>query len=196
MTDRRRIALALLAAVAFGLVAALLKGTHAGTRQVYGNMSAPWLALAFLPARYARSIWRGAALGIVATALGLAGFCLATGVISDLGQHGLLGDLRLEFAANRYWFEWGLLSGPVLGAFGAWSVRMRLANPLIVIGALFAVEPLAVFAWTKVPVTNGVLPGWAGQPIGPFVVEALVGAVAIAAGAALLAHPRPAGHPT
>ena len=182
----------MLAAVAFGVVAAVLKGTHAGVRQVYGNMSAPWLALAFLPARYARSVPRGAVLGLVATAIGLGGYCLATGVISDLGHHGVFGDLRLEFRANRYWFEWGLLSGPVLGAFGAWSVRLRLATPLIVTGALLAIEPLALFVWSRVPVTNGVVPGWADQPVGPFAIEAIVGAVALAAGVALLARSRPA----
>jgi hypothetical protein len=192
VTDQRRIGLALLAAIGFGIVAALLKGTHAGTRQVYGNMSAPWLALAFLPGRYGRSIWRGAALGTLATALGLAGYCVATGVISDLGHHGLLGDLRLEFRANRYWFDRGLLSGPILGAFGAWSVRIRYATPLIVTGLLLVVEPVAVYAWSRLPTANAVLPGWAEQPGGPFVVEAVVGALAVLCGITVLARRRAA----
>ncbi|MFB6959388.1 hypothetical protein ACFCYB_20765 [Streptomyces sp. NPDC056309] len=175
MSHLRSLVLILVAAFVFGVTAALLKGTEDSVRQVYGNMSAPWLMLAFLPARRARGILRGMAVGTIATMLGLAGFYLATGLISGLGDHGLLGDLRLEFAHNLHWFEFGLISGPVLGALGGWSARSRYAAPLAVAGLFLALEPAVVLGVTRLPAVNGALLNWGVQPVVPYLLEALLG---------------------
>ncbi|MFB7555860.1 hypothetical protein [Streptomyces brevispora] len=163
------------AAFAFGVAAALLKGTEDSVRQVYGNLSAPWLLLAFLPARQARGVVRGVAVGMAATLLGLAGFYLATGVISGLGDHGVLGDLRLEFTNNLRWFEMGLISGPAMGALGAWSVGRRYVLSLVVAGLMFMLEPLAVLAITSLPAINRALINWGDQPLVPYLLEAILG---------------------
>jgi hypothetical protein len=183
MPRLRSLLLVLSAAFVFGVAAALLKGTEAGVRQVYGNMSAPWLLLAFLPARWARGVLRGVVVGTIATLLGLAGFYLAYGLISGLGDHGVIGDLRLEFTGNLYWFERGLISGPVMGALGAWSTRRRSLTPLTVTGLLLALEPIAVLGITGLPAVNRALMfNWGSQSIMPYLAEAVLGAAICALG--------------
>ncbi|MEV5012598.1 MULTISPECIES: hypothetical protein [unclassified Streptomyces] len=182
MPRLRSLLLILSAAFAFGVAAALLKGTEAGVRQVYGNMSAPWLLLGFLPASRARGVLRGMAVGTIATLIGLTGFYLAYGLISGLGDHGVLGDLRLEFMGNLYWFERGLISGPVMGALGAWSARRHYVAPLPVTGLLFVLEPLAVLAMVSLPALNRALFNWGDQPVVPYLVEAVLGVALCALG--------------
>src|SRR5450759_155741 len=79
--------------VALQAVAALLKGQGSGVRDVLGNMSAPWLIVAFLAGGRSRSLRAGGALGLEATLMALAGFCLAFAFAADLGDHGFAGDV-------------------------------------------------------------------------------------------------------
>ncbi|MFI9605397.1 hypothetical protein ACIHCX_37260 [Streptomyces sp. NPDC052043] len=182
MSRSRSLLLILSAAFVFGVTAALLKGTEDGVSQVYGNMSAPWLLLAFLPARRARGVLRGMAVGTIATMIGLAGFYLAFGLTAGLGDHGVLGDLRLAFMGNIHWFELGLFSGPAMGALGAWSARRRYVTPLPATGMLFVLEPLAVLAMVSLPALNRTLFNWGDQPVVPYLVEAALGAALCALG--------------
>jgi len=120
MSLRRRVIVVLLAALVFGAVAALLKGQGSGVNQVLGNMSAPWLMVAFLAGTRSRSLRVGGALGLAATLMALSGFYVAFALSADLGDHGLAGDLYLTLSGyNSRYFLAGLVSGPALGAIGA-----------------------------------------------------------------------------
>lgn len=100
--------------------AALLKGQDPGVNQVLGHISAPWLMIAFLAGTRSRSLRVGGTLGLAATLMALSGFYLAFALSADLGDHGL-ADLYLTLSGyNSRYFLAGLVSGPALGAIGAW----------------------------------------------------------------------------
>jgi hypothetical protein len=71
----RRLVLIPLLAFGFGFAIATVKGHGGGLLDAVGNLSAPWLLVAFLPGLRTRSIARGALAGVAATMLALAGFC-------------------------------------------------------------------------------------------------------------------------
>jgi hypothetical protein len=180
VTSRRRLALVLAGAVAFGVLAAWLKGQGgdgiglvARVRGDAGNLSAPWLLLPFLAggacARRARG---GAVLGLLATVLGLAGFYALTGLVLELDGQSFPGSAVAWASANRVWFAAGLASGPVAGALGVlWRLRtgrpawvpaglVLLAEPVVLAGLGLVPDrfgarlPLAV----RLPLTFGHLP--------------------------------------
>jgi hypothetical protein len=157
------------AAVVFGLVAAWVKdpgssglGEAAQVRGALGNLSAPWLLLAFAAGSTARRVGAGAAAGLVATTAALVAFYVANALVVDLGHHGLAADLRLELAGNRYYLAAGLLSGPVFGAVGVWMRRTGSLRLSIIAGSLMLCEPVALAALGAVPVPASVplLAGW------------------------------------
>jgi hypothetical protein len=71
---RKRVLTGLLLAALFGVAAGLFKGNEIGLRAEIGNLSAPWLLVAFLPALSAGSVARGGATGLASTLLALLGF--------------------------------------------------------------------------------------------------------------------------
>jgi hypothetical protein len=148
---RKRLAAILAAAFAFGVLAALAKGqntdgvqTVSQVRSVLGNLSTPWLLVPFIAGTRCVRVRAAALVGLLATAAALTGFYLLTTFVTDLGGHGLVGDLRLEFAANRGYFEGGLLTGPLFGALGSWWRRDRTLPASIVAGVLLMAEPLVL----------------------------------------------------
>jgi hypothetical protein len=183
----------LLCAAAFGIAAGLLKGNDTGLRGGIGNLSAPWLLVALLPALRCRSVVRGALLGLASTLVALTGFYAAlTAVLAgQLGGGGHVAEFLAEASANRIYFLGGIVTGPVLGAIGAWIGRHRPDAVWLVAGALVAGEILVValvqghqllpapfyFSW-------GVA-GWA-----PYAGESVVGVAVILAA---LWRGRPAG---
>ena len=180
----RRVVAILGAALAFGLLAALIKGHGAGVRDTVGNLSTPWLLVAFAAGLHARSLPRGAVIGLAATALALLGFYLAVAVTTDdqlptLGEH-----LEHVLRVNRRWLFSGLLSGPVLGAFGAW-VRRRArdltAATAGVVGLLLVTEPVVIVAARLVPGWRQVI-HWTLEP-GPYLAEVVLGILVL-----LMAH--------
>jgi len=131
------------AAFAFGVLAALAKGqssdgiaTTSQLRSVVGNLSTPWLLVPFIAGTRCSRRWPAVLVGLLATLAALAGFYVLTTLVVDLGRHGLLGDLRLEFAANRGYFEGGLMAGPLFGALGCWWRQTRSLPASIVAGGL------------------------------------------------------------
>ena len=82
LTTRWRLPLALVVAVVFGLCLALIKGQADGLRDAVGNLSGPWLLVAFWLGSFARARPAAAVLGAVATVLALAGFCFGLALIS------------------------------------------------------------------------------------------------------------------
>jgi hypothetical protein len=111
---------------------------------VVGNVSTPWLLVPFLAGTRCTRVRAAALVGLVATTVALGGFYLFTTLVVDLGRHGVLGDLRLEFWANRGYFEGALLSGPLLGALGGWWRRTQTLPASAVAGALLMAEPIVL----------------------------------------------------
>jgi hypothetical protein len=136
----------LLAAAAFGVAAGLLKGNDTGLRGGIGNLSAPWLLVALLPALRCRSVTRGALLGLASTLVALVGFYAAlTAVLAgQLGGGGHAAEFLAETSANRIYFLGGIVTGPVLGGIGAWIGRHRPDAVWLVVGAVVASEILVV----------------------------------------------------
>ncbi len=146
MNPAKRVWFGLLFAAAFGVAAGLLKGNDTGLRGGMGNLSAPWLLVALFPALHCRPVMRGALLGFASTLVALAGFYAAlTAVLAgQLGGGGHLAELLVEVDANRIYFLGGIVTGPILGASGAWIGRYQPTSLWLVAGALVASEILVV----------------------------------------------------
>lgn len=132
-----RVAMSLSVAVFFGFCVALLKGQDAGLRDAVGNLSAPWLLVAFWCGSIVRARSAGAVVGVVATSLALTGFCLGLALISDYGTHSAGSSIDLAIHANTRYFQAGLISGPLLGVLGAMT-RHRTINRFLVSGLFFS----------------------------------------------------------
>jgi hypothetical protein len=146
MIARRWILRGLLLAAGFGVAAGALKGDNVGLRADIGNLSAPWLLVAFVPALPCRSAVRGALLGLVCTLLALAGFYLTLSAVlmGHLGGHGYIGGALVELRANHVYLLAGTLTGPLFGALGAWVGHRHRARAWLVVGALTASEIVVV----------------------------------------------------
>lgn len=138
--------LALLTAFAFGIAMGTFKGDSSGLRGAVGNLSAPWLLVAFLPAVSCRTTARGAFAGLTATSVALVGFyaALTLALAGHLGGGGHGREFLVEVEANRIYFLAGLVTGPLLGALGAWVGRRHPEMVALTVGALMAGEILAV----------------------------------------------------
>ncbi|GIE26903.1 DUF6518 family protein [Winogradskya humida] len=168
------------AALAFGMLAALIKGHHHGVRDTIGNLSTPWLLVALLSGLHTPSLRRGAVLGLAATVTALLGFYLVVAVITDEQLVGLRDHLAHVLSANRRWLFSGLLSGPLLGAFGAW-LRGRFADPTkaaaVVTGLLLIAEPLVIVGAPVVPGSQQIIT-WTLTPV-PYLIEAALGVLVL-----------------
>jgi hypothetical protein len=207
MGSRRNIGFALAGAFAFGLFAAWAKdqGAHdvhglAQARAQLGNLSMPWLLVAFAAGTQAHRLGSGAMLGLAATATALVGFYVATALVVDPSAQGFASDLRLELSANRGYFEGGLLSGPLFGALGAWWQQRRSYRASVFAGALLMAEPLVLLALGVVfpggvstagglPLLVRMIPGW-GLASGSGQTAVAVYGVEFALGMALVALPK------
>ncbi len=147
MVIRQRVLTGLLLAGLFGVAAGLFKGNEIGLRAEIGNLSAPWLLVAFLPALSAGSMARGAVTGLTSTLLALLGFYAAlTGILMDhLGDGGYVRHFVVEIGANRIYLLAGLVTGPLFGALGAWVGHRFRRNVWLIVGSLTAGE-IAVVA--------------------------------------------------
>jgi hypothetical protein len=132
--------------VLFGVLAGLVKGDDTGLRAQLGNLSAPWLLVALIPASGCRTVLRGACIGLLCTGVALLGFYATLTVVlaGHLGGGGFARELLVEVEANRIYFLAGMVTGPVLGAAGAWLGRRHRGTVWPVAGALLAAEIVAV----------------------------------------------------
>jgi Family of unknown function (DUF6518) len=165
-----RLGAVLLAAFAFGVLAAWAKGQNTGgvaevsqARNALGNLSTPWLLVAFFAGMQSPQIGRGAFLGFVATLCALGGFYLLSTLVENLGGHGFIGDLRLELSGNRAYFEGGVITGPIFGALGSWWRRRPTARTSLLAGGLLIAEPLVMLALG--PIHHRVLSAGSGLPL-------------------------------
>jgi hypothetical protein len=143
-----RFLLSVAGALVFGLLVGLVHGNHGGLRAAFGNLSAPWLFVALVPAWWAGSAVRGALLGTSATLVALAGFyaSLTATMYGHLGEtHGVVQSFVFVLEANRIWFAAGLMSGPVCGTVsGFFGARLRTAWLAAVLGVLLIGEIVVV----------------------------------------------------
>ncbi len=186
MSARRVITVLLLPAV-FGLLMGAFKGDDAGLRDGIGNLSAPWLLVAFLPALRCRTMPRGALVGLVSTLAALAGFYVALTVVlaGDLGGGGPVREFLVEAGANRIYFVAGMVTGPVLGVVGAWVGRRHRGAWLVVAGCLVAGEIAGVALLQGMQLAPPPLYfRWAVDDWTPYIGESLLGLAIIAAAVA------------
>jgi hypothetical protein len=149
MPRRRRLAIAVLAALSFGVVMAVLKGQGTGARDALGNLSAPWLLVAFTGGACSRRMRLAPLAGLAATLAALAGFYAAESRLLDLGPHSWPIDLQLTFQAGRVYLLTALLSGPIFGALGGLWAKRHSALAAGVIAAMFVCEPLVVWLYQR-----------------------------------------------
>ncbi|MEU8242671.1 DUF6518 family protein [Actinoplanes missouriensis] len=178
-----RHAVAVLAgALAFGMIAALIKGDRYGLRDTIGNLSTPWLLVAFLPALHTRDPRRGAVTGLAATLTALLGFYLVVAVTTDDQMPTLQTHLEHVLRKNRLWLMAGVFSGPVMGVLGA-LVRGSAADvwraALRITGLLLVLEPVVIVAARVIPGWREVI-HWTLDPA-PYVVEAVLGVIVLVA---------------
>jgi hypothetical protein len=143
-----------MAAAAFGVAMSVFKGNDTGIRDDIGNLSAPWLLLAFFAGAAAATGRRGlagAAAGLAATFAALIAFNVANAFVLDLGPHSLANDVRLAF--TTYWFPRALLSGPVFGALGA--IWRRRGYPTLGVAVILLLDAEPLF-WAAVNRAGGV----------------------------------------
>jgi hypothetical protein len=147
MSRRVRLVSFFAGALVLGALMAWAKGPNGGVGAVaalrtdVGNLSTPWLLLAFLAGAQSSRVSRGALIGLVATMVALFGFYALTSIPVNLGGHTFLGDLFRELRANRIYLAGGLVSGPVFGALGAWWTQRGTLPASLLAGALLIAEP-------------------------------------------------------
>jgi hypothetical protein len=175
-----RIVLLVVAAFAFGAVESVVKGNGAGVRDGIGNLSAPWVIVPLLAgAAGARGrVLLGAAVGLLTTVAALVGFYLANAFVLDLGPHSSLHDIGLTLDVGNLWFKAGVVSGPAMGALGAWAASRSLLTVIAIAAATVLFEPLAVFLAYRG--SNGLFSAGDGAWNGVYAVEAVIGAGAAA----------------
>jgi hypothetical protein len=172
--------------VAFGILAGALKGDSSGLRGDIGNLSAPWLLVALLPAAKSTTLGRGALTGVTSSLAALFGFYATLTVVlsGHLGGGGYLPELNVELRANRIYLLAGLLSGPVCGVVGAWVGRRRRAWLWLLAGGLLTGEIVAVaLARGVVLLPRPMYFSWGVTDWGPYIAEATIGAVIVVAAA-------------
>ena len=171
----------LMVAVAFGACASVLKGNGAGVRDGIGNLSAPWVILPLLAGALASrgNIWLGVVVGLLTTLAALAGFYLANAFVLDLGPHSSLHDIGLTLNVGNLWFKAGAMSGPAMGAAGAWASRRGGFVVAWSAVGIVVFEPLAVYLVYLA--SDGRFAAGEGQWNGVYAAEAALGAIAAAA---------------
>lgn len=83
----RRVGLSVALPLIFGVVFAAAKGEGAGVREAVGNLSAPWLLLAFGVGLLWDRLWIAPIAGFAGTWIGLGSFYATESVLFHLGGH-------------------------------------------------------------------------------------------------------------
>jgi hypothetical protein len=155
MTARRKLALLLLAALAFGAAMAAVKGQATGARDAIGNLSAPWVVLPFVAGAQCKRLRVAVLAGVAVTEVALLGFYLAEAAVLDLGPHPWYVDVRLALGTFNIYEQWGLLSGALYGVLGALWVTRRVRAAPIAVALAFVIEPLIVAVTTRANLWGG-----------------------------------------
>lgn len=171
-------------AAAVGLLLGFAKGDSAGLRGGFGNLSAPWLLIGLAAGFAAATLRRSAAAGLLVTVTALLGFYVALTVVlgGHLGGGGFPHELAKEFGANRIWFPFAVVSGPLMGVLGG-LLRRRPGGVPVAVGALLAMEVLVVAAVRG----HQLLPrpigfSWGVSDWRPYLIECALGVALLAGG--------------
>jgi hypothetical protein len=170
-----------MAAAAFGALESMVKGNDAGVRDGIGNLSAPWVIVPLLAGAVGSrgNTLLGALVGLLTSLAALVGFYMANAFVLDLGPHSSLHDIGLTLNVGNMWFKAGAMSGPAMGAVGAWASRRGgLVLAWSVVG-LVVFEPLVVYL--AYLASDGRFAAGDGQWNGIYAAEAALGAVAAVA---------------
>ena len=145
MNERRGATPVLLVGAAcllFGFLMAQFKGSMYNLQDVLGNLSAPWVLLAFwssaLTAR--GNSLRGALLGIVFLELAFFGFYLGESLAFHMGIVPALRD-------GVIWSSTALVAGPLFGALGAREGRSNRGRLWFLVLSLFILEPFVTIGY-------------------------------------------------
>lgn len=176
-----RILFVVMAGVAFGTLESLVKGNGAGVRDGIGNLSAPWVILPLFAGAFGSRgrIVPGAVIGLITTLAALAAFYLVNAFGLDLGAHSTLRDIGLTLNVGNLWFKAGAVSGPAMGAAGAWAVRRGRFAVAASAVAILVLEPLAVYLLYLT--SNGRFAAGNGEWDRIYAAEAAVGGIVAAA---------------
>ena len=176
-----RVVLLVMAAVAFGALESVVKGNGAGVRDGVGNLSAPWVIVPLLAGAVGSrgSILAGAVVGLLTSVAALVGFYVANAFVLDLGSHSWSHEIGLTLNAGNLWFKAGAMSGPAMGAVGAWAGRRGGFVVAWSVVGLVVFEPLVVYLTYLA--SNGRFAAGDGQWNGVYAAEAALGAVAATA---------------
>lgn len=152
--------LAIIVTLSFGIAMAVIHGSGGGIRATIGNLSAPWLLLAFVAgaALGGRRIALGAISGLLVTAIALCAFYIANIWVLGIFGHGALGDLWFALSTGAYYIRLGLFSGPVMGALGALCRQRRSLGLGLAATGLLIFEPIAWFAYQRGELPAGFVP--------------------------------------
>lgn len=144
--------LALIVGFAFGAADQYLGSLHVCLRLGFwaatvSGLSAPWLLLPFLFGCSQQSPRRAAALGLLATMAGLAGyFAMMWGPIEGGTWTQFAAHWPILLASQSVNIIGGVLCGPLFGYLGQrWHAHRSWAGAMLVAGA-FCFEPLARLA--------------------------------------------------
>jgi hypothetical protein len=173
--------LLVMAAVAFGALESVVKGNGAGVRDGVGNLSAPWVIVPLLAGAVGSRgrILAGAVVGLLTSVAALVGFYGANASVLDLGSHSWSHEIGLTLYPGSVWFKAGAISGPAMGAVGAWGGRRGGFVVAWCVVGLVVLEPLVVYLMYLA--SNGRFAAGDGQWNGVYAAEAALGAVAAAA---------------
>lgn len=133
----RRVLLIVLGTAALGALLAVIKGRDLGPGYFIGNLSAPYLAAAFLAGRAVRRRWLAGAVGVLATWATLAAFSVSAELV-----FGYPSGSMTRFYAE--WFLAGTASGTAMGLLGRASRERRWLG--FVLPLALVLEPFAVVA--------------------------------------------------
>lgn len=176
-----RIVLLVMAAAAFGALESIVKGNGAGIRDGIGNLSAPWVIVPLLAGAVGSRgrILLGAAVGLLTSLAALVGFYVANAFVLDLGAHSWSREIGLTLNAGNMWFKAGAVSGPAMGAVGAWAGRRGGFVIAWSVVGLVVFEPLVVYLTYLA--SHGRFAAGDGEWNGIYAAEAALGAVAAVA---------------
>jgi uncharacterized protein DUF6518 len=155
MSRGRVLSLLLLAAIAFGVVVAVIKGQDVGVRNALGNTSAPWVVVPFLAGTVYSRVWQAALIGVATTLAAFVGFYVAEAAILDLGEHPWYVDLKLTLGSGHVYEIWGAPVGLAYGILGWLWVSRSSVTAALAVGFAFVSEPLIVFGLMRTDVWGG-----------------------------------------
>lgn len=131
-----RVLLVAVGCLVFGLVMAFFKGSTYNLPDVLGNLSAPWVLLAFWTSVLTSQgrVLRGVLIGTFFIEMAFLGFYIGESFVFHMATLPALRD-------GLIWSSTGLVAGPLFGALGSVESRSGRGRLWFVVLSLFILEP-------------------------------------------------------